>query len=43
MAKIVVHHSRKGGGVGGKSTGAYELAHLLDAVLVDFEHDGGGE
>ncbi|MBR7194631.1 MULTISPECIES: ParA family protein [Gordonia] len=40
MAKIVVHHSRKGGV--GKSTGAYELAYLLDAVLVDFEHDGGG-
>jgi len=26
----------------GKSFLAYELAHLLDAVLVDLEHDGGG-
>ncbi|KXP11611.1 chromosome partitioning protein ParA [Tsukamurella pulmonis] len=40
MANIVVLHSRKGGV--GKSTSAYELAYELDAVLVDFEHDGGG-
>lgn len=40
MANIVVCHSRKGGV--GKSTLAYELSWLLDAVLVDFEHDGGG-
>lgn len=40
MANIVVLHSRKGGV--GKTTSAYELAYLLDAVLVDFEHDGGG-
>lgn len=39
-AKIVVCHSRKGGV--GKSLLAYELAYLLDAVLVDLEHDGGG-
>lgn len=38
-AKIVVCHSRKGGV--GKSLLAYELAYLLDAVLVDLEHDGG--
>lgn len=37
---IAVCHSRKGGV--GKSFLAYELAYLLDAVLVDLEHDGGG-
>lgn len=40
MTAIVVCHSRKGGV--GKSFLAYELAYLLDAVLVDLEHDGGG-
>lgn len=40
MANIIVLHSRKGGI--GKTTEAYELAYVLDAVLVDFEHDGGG-
>lgn len=40
MAKIVVTHSRKGGV--GKSTSAYEVAYLLDAVLVDLEHDIAG-
>ena len=39
MANIVVCHSRKGGV--GKTTLAYELSWLLDAVLVDFEHDAG--
>jgi chromosome partitioning protein len=40
VTAIVVCHSRKGGV--GKSFLAYELAHLLGAVLVDLEHDGGG-
>ena len=40
MTAIVVCHARKGGV--GKSVVAYELAYLLDAVLVDLEHDGGG-
>ncbi len=40
MTNIIVCHSRKGGV--GKTTLAYELAWLLDAVLVDLEHDGGG-
>lgn len=40
VTNIVVCHSRKGGV--GKSTIAYELAWLLDAPLVDLEHDGGG-
>lgn len=40
MANILVVHSRKGGV--GKSVTAYELAFLLDAVLVDLEWDGGG-
>lgn len=40
MTNFLVCHSRKGGV--GKSTIAYELAYLLDAVLVDLEHDGGG-
>jgi chromosome partitioning protein len=40
MGKILVVGSRKGGV--GKSTTAYELAWLLDAVLIDFEWDGGG-
>jgi chromosome partitioning protein len=38
--KIVVVHSRKGGV--GKTTTAYELAHLLNAVLVDLEWEDGG-
>lgn len=40
MTAIAVCHSRKGGV--GKSFLAYELAYLLDGVLVDLEHDGGG-
>jgi len=40
VTAIAVCHSRKGGV--GKSFVAYELAYLLDAVLVDLEHDGGG-
>jgi chromosome partitioning protein len=40
MINILVVGSRKGGV--GKSSTAYELAWLLDAVLVDFEWDGGG-
>lgn len=40
MAKILVTHSRKGGV--GKSTSAYEVAYVLDAVLVDLEHDIAG-
>jgi len=40
MAKILVTHSRKGGV--GKSTSAYEVAYILDAVLVDLEHDIAG-
>jgi hypothetical protein len=40
VTAIAVCHSRKGGV--GKSFLAYELAYLLDAVLVDLEHDGGG-
>ena len=40
MAKICVVASRKGGV--GKSTCAYEIANLLQAVLLDFEWDGGG-
>lgn len=39
MPKICVVASRKGGV--GKSTLAYELANVLDAVLVDLEWDGG--
>lgn len=39
MTNIIVCHSRKGGV--GKTTLAYELAWLLDAVLVDLESDGG--
>ncbi|MDQ2851991.1 MAG: ParA family protein [Actinomycetota bacterium] len=39
MVNICVVGSRKGGV--GKSTVAYELAHLLDAVLLDLEWDGG--
>lgn len=38
--KIVVVHSRKGGV--GKTTLAYELAWLLDAVLVDLDWEDGG-
>lgn len=38
--RIYTVASHKGGV--GKSTIAYELAQLLDAVLVDFEWDGGG-
>lgn len=38
--KIVVVHSRKGGV--GKTTLAYELAYLLDAVLVDLDWEEGG-
>lgn len=39
MTKICVVASRKGGV--GKSTLAYELANVLDAVLIDLEWDGG--
>ncbi|MFD4268139.1 ParA family protein [Rhodococcus sp. NPDC058481] len=39
MTNILVCHSRKGGV--GKSTIAYELAYVLDAPLIDLEHDGG--
>jgi chromosome partitioning protein len=39
MTNFLVCHSRKGGV--GKTTLAYELAYLLDGVLVDLEHDGG--
>ncbi|GAA4971735.1 ParA family protein [Kineococcus glutinatus] len=39
MTKILTVHSRKGGV--GKTTVAYELAHLLGAPLVDFEWDEG--
>lgn len=39
MAQICTIASRKGGV--GKTTIAYELAYLLDAVLVDLEWDGG--
>jgi chromosome partitioning protein len=38
--KIAVVHSRKGGV--GKTTLAYELAYLLDAVLVDLDWEEGG-
>lgn len=37
MAKILVVHSRKGGVM--KTTTAYELGYVLDAVVVDLEHD----
>ena len=40
MVNICVVASRKGGV--GKSTVAYELAAVLDAVLLDLEWDGGG-
>lgn len=40
VTKIVVVHSRKGGV--GKTTVAYELAYLLNAVLVDLEWEDGG-
>ena len=40
MTKIVSVHSRKGGV--GKTTLAYELAWILEAVLVDLEWDDGG-
>lgn len=40
MVNICVVASRKGGV--GKSTIAYELATVLDAVLLDLEWDGGG-
>lgn len=40
MTNVCVVASRKGGV--GKSTTAYELAWLLEAVLVDLEWDGGG-
>ena len=39
MTNIVTVHSRKGGV--GKTTLAYELAWLLDAVLVDFDYEAG--
>lgn len=39
MAKIVTVHARKGGV--GKTTLAYELAWLLDAVLVDLDYEAG--
>jgi chromosome partitioning protein len=39
MPNILVVHSRKGGA--GKTTLAYELAWMLDAVLVDLEWEGG--
>jgi chromosome partitioning protein len=40
VTKIVTVHSRKGGV--GKTTVAYELAWLLQGVLVDLEWDDGG-
>lgn len=40
MSNLVVVHSRKGGV--GKSTTAYELAWLLEAVLVDLDWEQGG-
>ena len=40
MTNILVCHSRKGGV--GKSTIAYELAYLLDAVLLDLDWEAGG-
>ena len=39
MTKIVTVHARKGGV--GKTTLAYELAWLLDAVLVDLDYEAG--
>ncbi len=39
MSKVLVVASPKGGV--GKTTLAYELAYLLDAVLLDLEWDGG--